>query len=93
MECDADFRKDLFANVFLSGGNTMFDGFQERIENELMDLASSTMKINVTSTPEPKYAAWIGGCKLASLPTFQQMVITRNEYDEAGQGLVHLKCF
>ncbi|KAH0792839.1 actin [Histomonas meleagridis] len=76
MACDTNFCKDLYVNVFLSGGNTMFEGFQERIENELLNLAPSAMKINVASTPQPKYAAWIGGCKLASLPTFQQMVIS-----------------
>ncbi|KAH0785167.1 actin [Histomonas meleagridis] len=30
MECGADVRKDLFGNILLSGGNTMFEGFAER---------------------------------------------------------------
>ncbi|KAH0794196.1 actin [Histomonas meleagridis] len=93
MECGADVRKDLFGNILLSGGNTMFEGLAERIENEMLNLAPTTMKIKVVSPPDRKYSAWIGGRKLASLSTFPQMVITCEEYDEFGPGIVHSKCF
>ncbi|KAH0794200.1 actin [Histomonas meleagridis] len=93
MECGADVRKDLFGNILLSGGNTMFEGLAERIENEMLNLAPTTMRIKVVSPPERKYSAWIGGRKLASLSTFPQMVTTREEYDEFGPGIVHRKCF
>ena len=36
---------------------------------------------------------WIGGSILSSLSTFQQMWISKNEYDEAGPSIVHRKCF
>ena len=36
---------------------------------------------------------FIGGCILASLNTFQQMWISKDEYDEAGPSIVHRKCF
>jgi len=31
MKCDVDIRKDLYANVVLSGGTTMFEGIGERM--------------------------------------------------------------
>ena len=31
MKCDVDIRKDLYANVVLSGGTTMFQGIGERM--------------------------------------------------------------
>ena len=37
--------------------------------------------------------AWIGGSILSSLSTFQQMWISKQEYDEAGPSIVHRKCF
>ncbi|KAF6770857.1 hypothetical protein AHF37_10610 [Paragonimus kellicotti] len=43
--------------------------------------------------PERKYSVWIGGSILASLSTFQQMWISKQEYDESGPGIVHRKCF
>jgi actin len=48
--------------------------------------------INVVAPQERKYAAWIGGAKLASLPTFPQMVITSKEYRDSGPGIIHQNC-
>merc|ERR1740123_2927124 len=77
MKCDVDIRKDLYANVVLSGGTTMFAGIGERMTKELTALAPSTMKIKVVAPPERKYSVWIGGSILSSLSTFQQMWIAR----------------
>jgi actin beta/gamma 1 len=93
MKCDVDIRKDLYSNVVLSGGNTMFEGIDARLTKELTALAPSTMKIKVLAPPERKYSVWIGGSILASLSTFQQMWISKAEYDESGPTIVHDKCF
>jgi actin len=93
MRCDIDVRKDVYANIVLSGGSTMFQGLPERIEKEIIRLAPPPMKIKVIARPERKYAVWIGGSILASLATFPQMVITHEEYNAAGPGIVHRKCF
>jgi actin-related protein len=93
MKCDVDIRKDLYSNVVLSGGTTMFTGIGERMTKELTALAPSTMKIKVVAPPERKYSVWIGGSILSSLSTFQQMWISKGEYDESGPTIVHRKCF
>eukprot|EP00743_Colponemidia_sp_Colp-15_P000013 GILK01000017.1.p1 GENE.GILK01000017.1~~GILK01000017.1.p1 ORF type:complete len:392 (-),score=63.23 GILK01000017.1:143-1270(-) len=93
MKCDVDIRKDLYANIVLSGGTTMFPGIAERMTKEITALAPSTMKIKVIAPPERKYSVWIGGSILASLSTFQQMWISKQEYDESGPTIVHRKCF
>jgi actin-related protein len=93
LKCDVDIRRDLYANVVLSGGTTMFPGVGERMTKELTALAPSTVKIKVIAPPERRYSVWIGGSILSSLSTFQQMWIFKNEYDEAGPGIVHRKCF
>merc|ERR1719162_283370 len=93
MKCDLDIRKDLYANIVLSGGTTMFIGIGERMTKELTALAPSTMKIKVVAPPERKYLVWIGGSILSSLSTFQQMWISKGEYDESGPTIVHRKCF
>jgi len=92
-KCDIDIRRDLYANVVLSGGTTMFPGIGERMTKELTALAPTTMKIKVVAPPERKYSVWIGGSILSSLSTFQQMWISKQEYDEAGPSIVHAKCF
>ena len=88
-----DLRRDLFANVVLSGGTTMFPGLPERVENELRVLAPGSAKVKVIAPPERKYSVWIGGSILSSLSTFQSMWISKAEYDESGPAIVHRKCF
>jgi actin-related protein len=93
MKCDVDIRRDLYANVVLSGGTTMYPGIAERMTKELTALAPSTMKIKIVAPPERKYSVWIGGSILASLSTFHQMWISMAEYNESGPSIVHRKCF
>jgi len=93
MKCDVDIRKDLYGNIVLSGGTTMFPGIADRMSKEITALAPSSMKIKVVAPPERKYSVWIGGSILASLSTFQQMWISKGEYDESGPSIVHRKCF
>jgi len=93
MKCDVDIRKDLYGNIVLSGGTTMFDGIADRINKEVTALAPSSIQVKVVAPPERKYSVWIGGSILSSLSTFQQMWISKDEYDEAGPAIVHRKCF
>nr|BAN41398.1 actin, putative [Entamoeba invadens] len=93
MKCDVDIRKDLYGNIVLFGGTSMYPGINDRLEKEMVALAPPTMKIKVIAPPERKYSVWIGGSILASLSTFQNMWITKEEYDEFGPAIVHRKCF
>jgi len=93
MKCDIDIRSELYKNIVMSGGSTMYEGLADRLAKEITALAPSTNEIKVIAPPERKYSVWIGGSILASLSTFQQMWISKQEYDEAGPGIVHRKCF
>ncbi|KAL6268988.1 hypothetical protein ACE6H2_025899 [Prunus campanulata] len=77
MKCDVDIRKDLYGNIVLSGGSTMFPGIADRMSKEITALAPSSMKIKVVAPPERKYNVWIGGSILESLSTFQQLSLRR----------------
>jgi len=93
MKCDVDIRKDLYSNIVLSGGTTMFEGIADRLTKEMTNLAPAAIKVKVVAPPERKYSVWIGGSILSSLSTFQQMWITKEEYDDSGPSIVHRKCF
>jgi actin beta/gamma 1 len=90
MKCGVDIRKDLYANIVLSGGTTMFPDLSERLRKEITLLAPETMNINIIAPPERKYSTWIGGSMLASLSTFQIMWISKQDYDESGSPEMHL---
>lgn len=44
-KCDLDIRRDLYGNVVLSGGTTMFPGIADRMQKELTSLSPSSMKV------------------------------------------------
>lgn len=92
---DIDVRKDLYQNIVLSGGTTLFAGLPERLTKEVQRLAPQNIssKVKVIAVPERKYCVWIGGSILSSISTFSCMWITKEEYQEAGPSVVHRKCF
>ncbi|KAK0205071.1 actin 1 [Desarmillaria ectypa] len=92
-KCDLDIRRELYNNIVLSGGTTMFPGLPDRMQKEMTALAPTSIKVKVVASPERKYSVWIGGSILGSLSTFQSMWISKQEYDESGPSIVHRKCF
>ncbi|CAZ82529.1 unnamed protein product [Tuber melanosporum] len=44
MKCDVDVRKDLYGNIVMSGGTTMYPGIADRMQKEITSLAPSSMK-------------------------------------------------
>uniref|UniRef100_A0A2I3SPZ4 Uncharacterized protein n=1 Tax=Pan troglodytes TaxID=9598 RepID=A0A2I3SPZ4_PANTR len=92
-KCDVDICKDLYTNTVLSGGTTMYPGIADRMQKEITVLAPSTMKIKIIAPPERKFSVWIGCSILNSLFTFQQMWVSKQEYDESGPYIIHHKCF
>ena len=93
-QIDVEIRKDLYSNIILAGGNTMFEGLPERLTKEIQKLTPSAAsnKVKVIALPERKYATGIGASILSSLSNFQCMWITRAEYKETGESIVHKKC-
>lgn len=92
--CDPDIRRDLFQNVVLTGGSSLFPGLNERLHNELA-LKVSAQKVKVVSPHlgiERRFSAWIGGSILASLGTFHQLWMSKKEFEEHGPSLVEKRC-
>eukprot|EP01084_Bolivina_argentea_P044174 81319_1 len=92
MQCDVDIRRDMFNNIVLCGGNVMFDGMVERLQKEMNYSEPCRFKKNVIGNDEREYQIWLGGSILGSLETFEEMWITKEEYDEKGPSIVFEKC-
>nr|XP_025875254.1 actin-like protein 6B isoform X1 [Vulpes vulpes] len=161
--CDIDIRPGLYGSVIVTGGNTLLQGFTDRLNRELSQktppvgalpqqgpgflswlsspgpspssflnskcsghqsrplslwlpslshfqpspfpeprclfppapLSPQSMRLKLiasNSTMERKFSPWIGGSILASLGTFQQMWISKQEYEEGGKQCVERKC-
>jgi actin len=91
MKTDVDVRKDLYENIVLSGGTTMYPGIDTRMERELRALVPNAMTVTITAPPERKYSVWIGGSIFSSLSSSAEMWITKEEYDVTGPQIVHIK--
>lgn len=89
-----EIRRDLSNNVLLTGGGSNLHNIQERLKWELIAAVPAAFKPRVVapSPVEREFATWIGGSVLASLGTFQQMWISKLEYEEEGASVVERKC-
>jgi len=87
-KCDEDIRQEMYANIVLTGGSTLFPGMADRMNKEITSLAPPTMKIKVIAPPDGKYSVWIGGSVLASTGPFQQMWIKKEQYDDEGPSII-----
>eukprot|EP01095_Lingulamoeba_sp_RSL-Kostka_P013378 TRINITY_DN552_c2_g1_i1.p1 TRINITY_DN552_c2_g1~~TRINITY_DN552_c2_g1_i1.p1 ORF type:complete len:385 (-),score=112.79 TRINITY_DN552_c2_g1_i1:101-1255(-) len=90
-KCESDIRGDLYNNIILSGGNTMFPGLSERIHNELTAFAPPNTNINIID-PDPSNRSnytWLGASLLSKEQKFLNMCISMEDYDEYGPTIIH----
>eukprot|EP00438_Fugacium_kawagutii_P031294 Skav201232 [mRNA] locus=scaffold4162:70149:92678:+ [translate_table: standard] len=90
---DLDFRQDLVKSVVLAGVN-----LAPRLRMELKTALATDLSrtVDVVSDSQRRFAAWIGGSMFASLSTFDQVAITKQEYEDGKadvRGLVARKTF
>jgi len=86
---DADARKELCGNIVLCGGgaSSMTMGMEQRLSYEVANTVSGFYKTRVVAsrnTVERTFAPWIGASILTSLGSFQQLWLTKQEYEEYG---------
>lgn len=93
--CDIDIRPSLYNSVIVVGGNTLLNGFTDRLNRDLSTKIPPNMKLKIISSTvsaERRFSSWIGGSILASLGSFHQMWISKQEYEESGRSCVEKKC-
>ncbi|CCU99088.1 unnamed protein product [Malassezia sympodialis ATCC 42132] len=91
---DVDSRPAMFGNIVCVGGGTLLPGFMDRLSYDLSTAAPS-QRIRIHSPgnyTERRHSTWLGGSILASLGTFHQLWISRQEYEEHGSAIVHVRC-
>lgn len=91
--CDVDLRPSIISSVLLCGGGASIAGLSERLNADLNRMPTfGRVRVQVsTTTNERRNAAWIGGSILASLGSFQQLWLTRQEFQEHGASFIERK--
>ncbi|VDI78011.1 Hypothetical predicted protein, partial [Mytilus galloprovincialis] len=86
----------LYSSVIVTGGNTLLQGFTDRLNRDLSTKTPPSMRLKIisgtTGSAERRFSSWIGGSILASLGSFQQMWISKQEFEEGGKSCVERKC-
>eukprot|EP00762_Andalucia_godoyi_P005357 ANDGO_06701.mRNA.1 Actin-related protein 3 len=99
--CPIDTRRDLYRNIVLSGGSTMFRHFAKRLQEDVKGIvdnryasAATQVDVNVISHDFQRYAVFVGASVMAATAGFEQVLITKQMYDEYGPSIArHSKLF
>lgn len=83
-QCPIDQRKELQRKIYLSGATTQLHGFKERLQKELLSLAQPGTVIEVHCSDVRQHAAFIGGTVLARLSSFQDTLVTKQDWEMLG---------
>jgi actin-related protein 3 len=94
-KCPVDVRLQLYANIYLSGGSTMFENFGIRLQQDVKYAVDrrlgypNRVDVQVLVGECQRYGAWFGSSVFASLPQIRinKVFHTKSEYDEHGSGL------
>eukprot|EP00485_Elphidium_margaritaceum_P012698 CAMPEP_0202706582 /NCGR_PEP_ID=MMETSP1385-20130828/18982_1 /ASSEMBLY_ACC=CAM_ASM_000861 /TAXON_ID=933848 /ORGANISM="Elphidium margaritaceum" /LENGTH=460 /DNA_ID=CAMNT_0049365087 /DNA_START=50 /DNA_END=1432 /DNA_ORIENTATION=+ len=93
-KCDASARHRLYDSIYVCGGNSMIKNFTQRLSNELKSKIVSKsnnrhFKIrNWSDGLEKNLVAYVGGTLLASNSQFQELFITKQQFDEEGTSVL-----
>lgn len=94
MSLDISCRKDMYMCVIVAGGTTFLPGFTERLQKELLCASPPGVHhVKLCARPERGHYEWLGGSIMASLSVYQQVFISKKEYEEVGPNLVCQKHF
>lgn len=77
-------RDDVFKDIFLTGGNTLFQGFEERLASELRAVLPAEQTLVVRKADDAVLDAWRGAAKWAGKKENKTNFITRAEFMEKG---------
>lgn len=84
-------QNELAKNVFITGGNTSYPGFKERIESELMKMRPFNSLINVTMSNDVILDGWKGANKWSNANKESKNAwITKEFYEENGKEINYI---
>ena len=90
-KCDVNIKGKLYKTIVMSGGNTKFKGIEEKMKTNLSYLIPRGVDIKLRMQEDPELNCWNGGNIVASLSTFNKMLVYKKEWEECGKNIIHVK--
>ena len=90
---DIELRKKAYESIWLSGGNTAFKDLNHKLNDELRNIFGKNFAINILENEKinPQYRCWVGGNIISTLEIFKKMWVTRGDWNENGNEIIHIK--
>merc|ERR1712150_363927 len=87
--CHVGMRRGVLKNAILVGGGSLLTGLSDRLHAELNETLPSAFKVRFATSSqfEKAFSVWLGGSILSCLGSFQQLWISRKEYEEHGSAI------
>ncbi|XP_058045857.1 actin-related protein 6 isoform X2 [Ahaetulla prasina] len=80
-----------FKNIVLTGGNSLFPGFRDRVYSEVRCLTPTDYEVSVVLPENSITYSWEGGKLISENDDFEDMVVTREDYEENGHSICEEK--
>lgn len=77
-------RDTILKDVFITGGYSLFKGFEERLRDELRAVLPTETPLGVRRAKDPILDAWKGAAQWASSKESRQAFVSKEEYLEKG---------
>ncbi|KAM0456761.1 hypothetical protein ACHAPV_007051 [Trichoderma viride] len=81
----------LLANIVVVGGSSLFDGFIQRLQKELVQLVPDDCIVRVARPADPITNTWYGAANMANHPNIEKVAVTKQEYEENGSAWIARK--
>ena len=99
--CPMDYRRDLYKNIVLSGGSTLFDGFDKKLQTlvkrrvdarmgayaKISGKPAADLDVGVHQNMVQRYAVWFGGSVLGADASFPAICHSKADYEEHGPSI------
>ncbi|CAG9807802.1 unnamed protein product [Chironomus riparius] len=83
--CPEETRPHLYANIIVMGGSSKFPGIRNRLQKDIRSMAPEIFTVSVSiPDDDPLTYAWYGSQFLANDPEFDNLSISRQDYEENG---------
>ncbi|ACY14221.1 actin family protein [Haliangium ochraceum] len=89
MKCDPSLQAELFGNIVVTGGGSLFPGLSERLQRELEQRAPAEAPVHLLTRDDRRHLPWKGAARFARDAQFAGFALTRQAYERHGAELIY----
>lgn len=92
LKTELEYKPEIYNNIILIGGSFNYSSIQDRLLKEINNNKQSFYSPKIVNINDKINSSWIGGSVICNLSSFQQMWISKEDFEECGPSIIHRKC-